>query len=75
MPRPSALSDLDAFVFGKASSHAKLPDLPDLPTLPELPDFSGNGPGSVELPEQATAHLPDLSDLPSQANVPDWLLG
>jgi hypothetical protein len=71
MPRPSDL----AFVFEKASSHAKLPELPDLPTLPELPDFSGRGPSSVELPEQATAHLPDLSDLPSQANVPDWLLG
>ena len=72
MPRPS---DLNVFVFEKASSHAKLPDLPDLPTLPERPDFSGRGPGSVELPEQAKAHLPEHSDLPSQANVPDWLLG
>lgn len=72
MPRPSGL---DAFVFEKASSHAKHPDLPDLPTLPERPDFRGHGPGSVDFSEQAKAHLSDLADLPSQANVPDWLLG
>ena len=48
MLRPT---DLDAFVFGKAPSHAKPLDLPDLTVLPERPNFSGCGPGSVELPK------------------------